>query len=232
MPSRLSLNDAHSIAKHYGGKCLSKDYINNSTPLKWMCKKGHTWDNTFDMIQRGGWCKQCNKNNQWLERLQIIAKNKGGKCLSEKYINSGTKLRFQCANGHVFLLRPQNLKQNDSWCIVCYRAEEKEKAFNKLKTIALKKGGKCLSKHYHSKKTSLKWRCRKGHTWTAQPRNITVGKWCAICKRNEKCDKELEKLQSIAVKKGGKCLSKTYFRKDSYLKWKCKKRAYLVCRTG
>ena len=35
-----------------------------------------------------------------IEEMQEIARKRGGKCLSKKYINAHTKLEWQCANGH------------------------------------------------------------------------------------------------------------------------------------
>lgn len=36
-----------------------------------------------------------------LEDMQNLAESRGGKCLSDRYINSQTHMTFQCKNGHV-----------------------------------------------------------------------------------------------------------------------------------
>jgi hypothetical protein len=48
-----------AIAKNRGGKCLSEDYINNHTKLKWQCAEGHTWLATPRDVVRKTWCPQC-----------------------------------------------------------------------------------------------------------------------------------------------------------------------------
>jgi len=32
--------------------------------------------------------------------MQQVAKKRGGKCLSEKYVNAKTKLEWECRKGH------------------------------------------------------------------------------------------------------------------------------------
>ena len=71
---------------------------------------------------------------------QSIAGNKGGKCLSTHYINSVTKLRFQCENGHRWLASPYNVYKG-SWCRTCsYRiiASKLKHDGSELKKIARK----------------------------------------------------------------------------------------------
>src|SRR5258708_6560414 len=103
MSDRFTLADIQSTARIYDGRCLSKEYLNNYTPLKWMCKRGHTWDSPYSIIQQGGWCYQCIKddfNETRFRELKTIAKKHGGKLLSSEYKNSATKLKWQCSKGH------------------------------------------------------------------------------------------------------------------------------------
>ncbi|MBD3163575.1 hypothetical protein GF323_00045 [Candidatus Woesearchaeota archaeon] len=89
------------IAKQRGGQCLSKQYVNSKTKLKWQCTKGHIWKATPAKIKQGQWCPICNKPKKLtLSIFQKIAKEKGEKCLSTEYKNNITKLLFQCKEGH------------------------------------------------------------------------------------------------------------------------------------
>ena len=51
-----------------------------------------------------------------LEECKKIAEQRGGKCLSDKYIDSSTELYFQCKNLHPFYETPYNLKNKNCWC--------------------------------------------------------------------------------------------------------------------
>lgn len=57
---KLSIEEMRAIAKSRNGLCLSKNYFNINTKLKWQCENNHIWDATPDMIKRGTWCPQCN----------------------------------------------------------------------------------------------------------------------------------------------------------------------------
>lgn len=109
------------MAEKNHGKCLSRHYVNAHTPLRWQCKKGHTWEAKPNYVQQGLWCKECKtieRQRAAKKLLDEIANSRGGLCLSEKYTNSYTKLEWQCANGHKWLATPYAIKQG-YWCRKC-----------------------------------------------------------------------------------------------------------------
>jgi len=109
----------------------------------------------------------------------------------------------------------------------------------RLQRIAKKKKGRCASSSYEGANEPMKWECQYGHSWKTSAVSILYrGKWCAICslkKKNRKDKKTgyrscgstklitLERLQTIATKRGGICLSKTYRNSGVKLKWQCSK---------
>lgn len=188
-----------------------------------MCTKGHTWESTYSIVRQGGWCMMCAKQNDKIERLnefKEIAASYGGSCLSQKYITTNVKLKWLCKNGHTFLLTPHNVKQG-YWCRRCSHDEVKRKSFEKVKALAEKKGGKCLSLDYKGKLSRLKWQCSKGHTWLMVASNISAGLWCKYCNKEKRAKKELRSIQLMAEKKGGKCLSPQYSGKGKSHTWQC-----------
>ena len=51
---------AQQIAESHGGKCLSTEYINNSTKMLFECKIKHRWWSRLNDIKDGGyWCRRC-----------------------------------------------------------------------------------------------------------------------------------------------------------------------------
>lgn len=202
--SSKNLEDMQEIAKSRGGRCLSEKYINISTKLKWKCKEGHIWMAIPDSIKRGTWCPVCSIkrakyswNNQFgiasefqkneLNNLQDIVKKKGGECLSKQYINTKTKLEWQCVKGHIWKASSDNIKMG-KWCPKC--AYERTASLRRgniedMQKIAKSRGGKCLSEKYINVDTRLKWQCGKGHIWEAVPSSIKRGSWCAKCVRSK-----------------------------------------------
>ncbi|HKR05552.1 MAG TPA: zinc-ribbon domain-containing protein [Bacteroidia bacterium] len=220
------IEEMQKIAKEHGGKCLSKEYINQYTPLKWMCSKGHTWEGGPYLVKRGYWCVVCLKEEdkqERLEQMKIFAKKKDGRCLSVKYINADTKLKWECSRRHIWEERFSNLKnRGGNWCIRCKEVDRRKFELKKMKAIAEKRGGKCLSDKYINKCTKLTWQCSKGHSWKATPGNVdTNHSWCMIC--SGKLKYTIEDMQKLAKIKGGLCLSLKYFDRSTKLTWKCKK---------
>ncbi len=124
MSRRLTIEQMQRIANEHGGKCLSDTYVNNRTKLRWRCAQGHEWEATPFNIKQGNWCPDCYSLTRskslrlGIEAMQRIANERGGKCLSDTYINAHTKLRWRCAEDHEWEATPSDIKQG-SWCRVC-----------------------------------------------------------------------------------------------------------------
>lgn len=59
MSARLTLKDAQDLARSREGECLSVEYINSLTPMRWRCKYGHEWTANFGSLKHGRWCHEC-----------------------------------------------------------------------------------------------------------------------------------------------------------------------------
>ena len=121
---KLTIEEMRKIAEARGGICLSTKYINIATRLKWQCKERHIWEASPQSVSRGNWCLKCSgKEKLTIEEMRKIAKKLGGKCLSDKYINNRTKLKWQCKDGHIWEARPYHVKSGH-WCRVCANLRE------------------------------------------------------------------------------------------------------------
>jgi len=229
MSKKLTIEEMQSLAESKGGKCLSEEYGNSKTKLKWECAEGHQWEAEPTDIKQGHWCPVCAaKRKGSTQRLSIkhmkqLAAQHNGKCLSNNYTNSKTKLRWECAKGHQWETAPSNIVQSN-WCPVC--AGNTRCTIEEMQKIAESKGGKCLSKEYINDNTKIKWECAEGHQWYAVPNSIKQGRWCPQCgiKRRSNARKlTIDGMQSLAESKGGKCLSKRYVSSVAKLKWECAK---------
>jgi|GEM_PF-3702621 len=108
------------IAESRGGKCLSEKYIGSQTRLKWECSKGHLWTARPANIISGSWCIYCGMNVSSIEKMKEFAISRGGKCLSEVYVKSNRKLKWQCSEGHIWEAKPNSVATgHKSWCPVC-----------------------------------------------------------------------------------------------------------------
>lgn len=107
------------FAKGKGGECLSDEYKNNRTKLKWRCSYGHEWESVWSSVYlQGTWCPRCAGKAKTIKDCQDDAKKCGGKCLSTKYVNSTTPMEYQCNNGHFFTRTPEQITAG-CWCPEC-----------------------------------------------------------------------------------------------------------------
>ena len=184
-----TIEQMQELATERGGKCLSKEYINKDSKLKWQCEEGHIWKSVPYPVRSGSWCPYCYGNaKHTIQEMQKIAKKRGGKCLSKKYINKESKLKWQCAKRHTWFARPGTIVHQKSWCPVCARKKMGNKGISihtieEMHRIAKERKGKCLSKKYINVDALLKWQCARGHIWKARPYTILKrSSWCRKCR--------------------------------------------------
>jgi hypothetical protein len=214
---KTNLKKMNGLAAEKGGKCLSDKYINSSTKLRWECGECHAWEATPDSIKRGRWCPECLGSKQLtIENMQEIATERGGNCLSDKYNNSSTKLKWECCERHVWEATPDSIKQG-SWCPECARS--KSLTIEGMQELAAERGGKCLSDKYINSSTKLTWECGESHIWEATADSIKQGRWCPECARSKSLT--IEGMQELAAERGGKCLSDKYINSSTKLTWEC-----------
>src|SRR5262245_36570743 len=108
------------LAKAYGGECLSR-YKDALSILTLRCAKGHRWKASYDSLRRGHWCGRCGHEARQvgLERIQRLAAQRGGECLSKRYKGVLDEIEFVCKKGHKFLLAPTKLIGPGQWCSQC-----------------------------------------------------------------------------------------------------------------
>ena len=97
-----------TLARERDGQCLSTEYVNNDTKLRWKCQEGHEWEATPKNVVHGGsWCPTCaGIHPLGLAQMQALARERDGQCLSTEYVNSDTKLRWKCQEGHEWEATP------------------------------------------------------------------------------------------------------------------------------
>ncbi len=104
-----------------GGTCLTTEYGGYNKKIKVKCAANHIWEVTpYSLVVRENWCKKCYtpKTKIKIEDLKIIAEERFGKCLSDKYENAGEKLLWECYFKHQWLANPNQIKLG-SWCPTC-----------------------------------------------------------------------------------------------------------------
>jgi hypothetical protein len=160
-----------------------------------------------------------------------IAKSQNGKCISDYYAGTFTKLRFKCSNSRhpEFSLSPTKLKSGQ-WCKLCGKENWLETVhrnhFDVIKKVALSKKGKIISETYPGRKGKVLAKCMiEAHpTFWTTPAAIDSGKWCRLCAHERIAHSSrntIESVQKLAALKNGKCLSRIYVNNHTKLTWRC-----------
>ena len=123
---RLTIQDMQETADVRGGNCISKRYFGSSRKLLWECSGGHRWKAAPEQVRYGSWCPECKRQKLSIPRkhdiqaMKKLAQTKGGRCVSQTYINPITKLKWECSRGHQWEATPNNIQQG-RWCPLCPR---------------------------------------------------------------------------------------------------------------
>ncbi|MDA2916404.1 zinc-ribbon domain-containing protein [Nitrospinae bacterium AH_259_B05_G02_I21] len=56
-----------------------------------------------------------------------MAEERGGKCLSDTYVDRSTKLPWQCGKEHIWEATPSNIINRKSWCPTCAREKRRNR---------------------------------------------------------------------------------------------------------
>lgn len=226
---KYELEDVKKTAKDLNGKCLSKEYKNTKIKLKFICKENHIFEKNYEALLKGSWCPECTKQTLSkrfrkynIKDMEELAKRNGGECLSLEYINRNLPLKWKCANGHIWKSAASNIIVGH-WCPSCGRkkANENRKRYGleDIQTISRAKKGVCISKDYSTTRSTLTFKCEKGHIWSTEANQILKGSWCPDCAGIKK--KNIEEIREVALKRKGKLLSTEYHNAHRKLKWEC-----------
>ena len=192
--------------------------------LAWECARGHRWNAQAWLVARGSWCGRCHLSpHHTIVECRQLAKERGGACLSARYVNDSTPLRWRCREGHVWRARPSSIMRG-TWCRSCNRGFGRSRArlsLELMREIAAERGGRCLSERYNGIYDRLRWRCAKGHEWVTTANNVRRGGWCPTCSHSRASS--LPVMRELAAKRGGTCLTRTWNDFSQPLTFRCKR---------
>lgn len=176
-----------------GGELLSTTYTSNKTPVEVKCLTcGHVWNIRPHNLFSGKWCSGCSKYRKRYDiaDMKELAEKRGGRCLSPTYLGNNIPLRWECSKRHKWEATPSKINALGQWCPTCSyvtRANSKRDTIEDMRSVAILRGGFCLTEAYTDAHTKLIWQCGKcDHKWEATPTSVKgsasrKGTWCPRC---------------------------------------------------
>lgn len=230
---KLSLEYIKVKFNEEGYELLSEEYINSNSKLKYKCPNGHEHSISWDGWNKGQRCQYCAWDNLRLDynHVKKCIESEGYILVSEKYINSGSKLEIICPEGHNISMTFSNWKSGFR-CRYC--AKNVRFTIEFVRDQFEKEGYTLISNEYINQKQKLKYKCFYGHEHTITftdwynggyrcptcyaikisgsgnygwKGGISFGSYCEIWK-----DKEYK--QDIKTRDGNKCLNPYCFSKN------------------
>jgi hypothetical protein len=210
MPKRITnwIDFANDYASKKGGKCLSSVCRTGGDKINWECRLGHRWSSSVITARNGHWCKACSFAKQAktyldkrMEKAHKIAADRGGKVVSGLIPSAHFKIVWECSEGHSWEAKLNTVDTKCSWCPRCavsrngakYRDRFLEKRLKDARAVAKRHGGECLDNVVYNTRSVLRWKCSRGHVWSAQLSNVFYnGTWCPSCRhRGEQICREV-----------------------------------------
>lgn len=101
MGKKLTIGFVKEKFEKEGCVLVSTVYIGSAAKLDYICPKGHSGSINWDHWKQGQRCSTCGGSKKLtIEFVKSEFEKKGWACLSTEYINSWSKLKYICPEGH------------------------------------------------------------------------------------------------------------------------------------
>ena len=217
-----TLNDILAICTEHNLECLSTEYYNRSSLLKFKCLKGHYFEKSWQSLRKSPSCPICSKKRISVSDIKTFCDKTDLTILSNlnSIKKSSTYFKVKCTKGHISKTCWKSLQQGKG-CPTCNKITKIP--YDYIKKLVEEKGGILLTPVYKNKDSYLKIRCKKCfYEFKITYRNIRNNHWCPKCAG--KVSPTHEELQEAASQVEGVCCNPLDYKNNkTKLKWKCKK---------
>lgn len=210
------------IAAEQGGVVVSSRYVNNFTPLRYRCARGHEWETDPSRVFKGRWCPTCaaslrreQRREAVVARLRALASRTGYTLLPPWFVGANDPIFLRCSRGHVWQTSCASFEDGVR-CSTC----REEDLLGEMRAIAERQKGKCLATEVPNLKVRLPWRCAQGHRFMASGSTVRRGGWCQTCRAF--VPGSIGRMKRLARERRGWCLSSKYVDAWTKLAWKCR----------
>lgn len=172
--------DYHILASEKGLEWIGILPRNVGVKTEWKCCNEHIYIATYTAVRLGGGCTHCSGRAKKTREDYLALASKHGFELMEqgipKSVHSNT--RWRCKNGHIWNTSYRTISKG-ARCLHCGKSAPKDR--NDYITLAQKSGIEWIGELPPNVHTNTRWRCVKGHGWSACYHGIRKGTRCPRC---------------------------------------------------
>lgn len=193
MSKKYDYNFVKDYIKSFEYTLLSKEYINNSIPLKMICPKGHICKISFaNFKNKKRRCSKCYGNKKFTEEdIREMLYKEGYELLTE-YKNANTKIIVKCSHRHLWETTWGKFQSNRR----CPYCSGKFNSYDTIKELIESEDGyKLLSTDCSQLRDRVKIKCKHGHIYKVIVGNFKRGTRCPYCNES-KGEEELKRILS------------------------------------
>lgn len=236
---KKTLEDVKEFCRENGIKCLSIEYINSTTKMRFECKCGEEFYRTWNKLKEGRIkCEKCSgKRRITIQEVKKESLEYGSECYSEEIKSTKKPLKFKCVKcGNSFSRSWESICRNSPKKFLCsdcgYEERGEKRALNieAIKTEVSKYGVDLLSSSYKNAKEKLDFRCTCGNIFASNWSNIIKSRdskgfiCCPECSHKHRVELQsdtLEEVKSKCKKINVELLSTHYSSHKDRLLFKC-----------
>lgn len=147
-------------------------------------------------------------------------------CLNKDWQGARHGYEFRCQSGHTTVRRLDHLRKRP-FCVTCAKLQRDQSGpFVALLRDASANGITCLDTEWLGADHRYRFRCLEGHEWARKQTGSGRGRGCPVCTRTasnleRRKQENLSKLQDMARKHGGMCLSTQYLGSNQKYSFRC-----------
>jgi len=189
---RLPFDELEEAFTEIGYQLLTREYINVSQTLSYVCPKGHTHTTTYRAWKQENRCPSCfrevvgKSNKHSYDFVKSSFEKESFSLLSEEYKDSLSKLRYRCSLGHEGEVTWEKWKGGQR-CVRCSwdKVSEKHKTpFEDIKKAFEEQEYVLLETDFKGRHYPLSFVCPKGHSHSITWNNWSLGHRCGHCSSN------------------------------------------------
>ena len=178
-----TIEEMREFFSKQGYTLLSTEYKNSHSKLQYECPKGHIGEISYHNFDYGKMCAECaGTKKHTIEEVKEAFLKAKYTLLSTEYINSITKLKYECPLGHIGEISYDNFIRGHK-CSKC--AKNKKYTIEEVRKIFLTESYTLLSTEYTNCKTKLKCKCSLGHISEINFAKFVNGKRCGTCRETK-----------------------------------------------